>query len=109
MSLFRPSISNEFNKSDIDELRWVIHIRQTLEEEHDEEDDNGEFLVSIFNVPKSVMASDPNSYVPKQIAIGPYHCWRPELRDIERVKLAATKRLQKKLQTISPNNNLLTN
>ncbi|KAK4270851.1 hypothetical protein QN277_019620 [Acacia crassicarpa] len=103
MSLYRPSISNEFTNSDIDELRWVIHIRQTLEEEHDEEDDNGEFLVSIFNVPKSVMASDPDSYVPKQIAIGPYHCWRSELRDIERVKLAATKRLQKKLQTISLN------
>ncbi|XP_028768485.1 putative UPF0481 protein At3g02645 [Neltuma alba] len=97
MSLFRPTFSNEFNKSDIDELRWVIHIRQTLEEELDEEDD-GEFLESIFNVPKSLMTIDPDSYIPKQIAIGPYHCWRPQLRDTERAKLAATKRLQKKLQ-----------
>lgn len=67
MSLFRSSISNEFNKSDIDELRWVIHIRQTIEEELDEEDDNGEFLVSIFKVPKSLLTSDPDSYVPKQV------------------------------------------
>lgn len=65
------------SKSNFDELRWVIHIRKTLEEEFEEED--GELSVTIFNVPKLLMASDPDSYVPQQVAIGPYHYWRPEL------------------------------
>ncbi|KAI4352337.1 hypothetical protein L6164_006600 [Bauhinia variegata] len=86
------------SKTIFDEHRWVIRIRQTLEEEL--EDDDDEFPVSIFNVPKPLMASDPDSYIPQLVAIGPYHYWRSELNDIERHKLAAAKRLQKQLQSL---------
>jgi len=89
-------MSNENSKSTFDEHRWVIHIRKTLEEELEED---GEFAVSIFSVPKLLMASDPDSYVPQQVAIGPYHYWRPELYEMQRYKIAAAKRFQKHLQS----------
>ncbi|QCE02140.1 hypothetical protein DEO72_LG8g151 [Vigna unguiculata] len=97
MSSLRSTMSNDHSKSTFDEHRWVIHIRKTLEEELEE--DGGEFAVSIFSVPKLLMASDPDSYVPQQVAIGPYHYWRPELYEMQRYKLAAAKRFQKHLQS----------
>lgn len=102
MSSLRSTMSNSFNKSTFDELRWVINIRKTLEEELDHED--GEFDVSIFNVPKLLMTSDPDSYIPQQIAIGPYHYWRPELYEMQRYKLAAARRFQKQLQCLKLDN-----
>ncbi|WJX48748.1 hypothetical protein P8452_35271 [Trifolium repens] len=101
MSSLRKTMSYN-SKSTFDELRWVIHIRKTLEEEIEEED--GELSVTIFNVPKLLMASDPDSYVPQQVAIGPYHYWRPELYEMQSYKLAATKRFLKSLQTLKLDN-----
>ncbi|XP_061344250.1 putative UPF0481 protein At3g02645 [Gastrolobium bilobum] len=85
------------SKTNFDELRWVIKIRETLDEELE---DDGEFPVSIFNVPKSLMVCDPDSYIPQLVAIGPYHYWRQELHEMERYKLAAAKRFQKQLQSL---------
>ncbi|KAK8465133.1 hypothetical protein PHAVU_010G158100 [Phaseolus vulgaris] len=96
MSSLRSTMSNDHSKSTFDEHRWVINIRKTLEEELEED---GEFAVSIFSVPKLLMASDPDSYVPQQVAIGPYHYWRPELYEMQRYKIAAAKRFQKRLQS----------
>ncbi|XWS11738.1 hypothetical protein CRYUN_Cryun37aG0025800 [Craigia yunnanensis] len=93
MSSFQNSMSSSSNPS-FDERRWVINIRRTLEAEL--EDDN-EIPVSIFNVPKTLLSSDPDSYTPQLVAIGPYHYWRPELYEMERYKIAAAKRTQKKL------------
>ncbi|KAK2378613.1 putative UPF0481 protein [Trifolium repens] len=90
------------SKTTFDENLWVNHIRKTLEEELEEE--NGEIYVSIFNVPKLLMASDPNSYVPQQVAIGPYHYWRQELYEMQSLKLASTKRFQKKIQSLKLDN-----
>ncbi|GMY33987.1 putative UPF0481 protein At3g02645 [Fagus crenata] len=84
--------------SKFDELKWVIQIRRTLEEELE---DDSEVPVSIFNVPKALMASDPDSYTPQQVALGPYHYWRPELYEMQRYKLAAAKRSQKQLQSLN--------
>ncbi|CAL0308341.1 unnamed protein product [Lupinus luteus] len=85
------------SKFNFDELRWVIKIRETLDKELQ---DDGEFHVSIFNVPKPLMAIDPDSYIPQQVAIGPYHYWRDELHEMERYKLEAAKRFQKRLQCL---------
>ncbi|XP_009606219.1 putative UPF0481 protein At3g02645 [Nicotiana tomentosiformis] len=80
-----------------DESRWIIQIRRTLDEELEE---ITEVPVSIFNVPKTLMVSDPDSYVPQEAALGPYHYWRPELYEMERYKVAAAKRTQKQLQNL---------
>ncbi|KAK8480828.1 hypothetical protein V6N13_063204 [Hibiscus sabdariffa] len=83
--------------SHFDEVRWVINIRRSLAEEVDEEID---VPVSIFNVPKALMSTDPESYVPQSVALGPYHYCRPELHEMETYKLAAAKRAQKHLHRV---------
>ena len=75
-----------------DESRWIIRIRRTLEEALE---NNTDFPVSIFSVPKTLRSSDPDAYTPQQVAIGPYHYRRPELYDMEMYKLAAAKRAQR--------------
>ncbi|CAK7330237.1 unnamed protein product [Dovyalis caffra] len=94
MSSLQYTMSNNSNLS-FDEHRWIINIRRTLEEELQ---NDAEIPVCIFNVPKALVTSDPDSYTPQQVAIGPYHHWRPELYDMERYKLAAAKRTQNHLQ-----------
>ncbi|XP_051204547.1 putative UPF0481 protein At3g02645 [Lolium perenne] len=79
-----------------DELRWVVQIRDSLTEDADDEDDNG-IPVSVFNVPKQLQVHKPEAYVPQFIALGPYHHWRPELYEMERYKLAAARRAQRRL------------
>ncbi|KAJ4718556.1 Plant protein of unknown function (DUF247) [Melia azedarach] len=78
-----------------DEHQWIINVRETLEEELEDE---SEFPVCIFNVPKTLMSSNPHTYTPQQVAVGPYHYWRSELYEMERCKLAAAKRAQRRLQ-----------
>lgn len=80
-----------------DEIKWVIQIRRTLDEELE---DYNEVPVCIFNVPKTLLATKPDCYVPQEVALGPYHPWRPELYEMERYKLAAAKRIQKHLQSL---------
>ena len=96
MSTLQASTSSTSN-SNFDELRWVINIRRSLDEELEEEID---VPVCIFNVPKTLMSTDPESYIPHLVALGPYHYWRPELYEMERYKLAAAKRSQKQLRCL---------
>ncbi|XP_021906491.1 putative UPF0481 protein At3g02645 [Carica papaya] len=81
----------------LDHTQWVINIRRALEEDLEED---VEAPVCIFNVPKMLLSGDPDLYTPQEIALGPYHCWRPELYEMERYKLAAAKRTQTQLQSL---------
>ncbi|KAJ4718559.1 Plant protein of unknown function (DUF247) [Melia azedarach] len=85
-------MSSNPNPVNFDERRWIINIRRTLEEEIEDDID---LPVCIFSVPKFLISSDRDSYTPQEVAIGPYHYWRPELYEMERYKLAAAKRAQK--------------
>ncbi|KAL0429757.1 UNVERIFIED_CONTAM: hypothetical protein Sradi_0601700 [Sesamum radiatum] len=80
-----------------DEKQWVIQIRRALEEELEEET---EIPTRIFNVPKPLLAIHPDSYLPQLVAIGPYHCARPEIREMGRYKLAAARRNMKDFQNL---------
>ncbi|KAL1565009.1 putative UPF0481 protein [Salvia divinorum] len=96
MSFFQQSILTT-SGAKFDERLWVAKIRKTLDEELEEEN---EIPVTIFGVPKALMASDPDSYTPHLVAIGPYHHLRLELYDMERYKVAAAKRIQRELHNV---------
>ncbi|KAK4427962.1 hypothetical protein Salat_1565200 [Sesamum alatum] len=96
MSFFQHNMLTSLT-SNFDERQWVKLIRQTLDEELDEET---ETPVTIFGVPKTLFISGPDSYIPQQVAIGPYHHLRPELYDMERYKVAAAKRNQRELNNL---------
>ncbi|KAJ0085126.1 hypothetical protein Patl1_08184 [Pistacia atlantica] len=70
---------------------WVIHIIRSLEEEFESNVDETSVAVSIFNVPKTLISSKPEAYVPHLVAIGPYHHGRLELFEMERYKLISVK------------------
>ncbi|KAI3766212.1 hypothetical protein L2E82_16264 [Cichorium intybus] len=84
--------SYSFSKMNIDEDEWVESMRKSIME-HEEEIDK--VPVCIFTVPKVLLATDPESYIPQQVALGPFHHWRPEVYDMQRYKLAAARRTQK--------------
>ncbi|KAI3761496.1 hypothetical protein L1987_51913 [Smallanthus sonchifolius] len=86
------SNSYSFSKMNIDEDEWVENMRKSICEHDDEETKTP---VSIFTVPKVLLATDPESYIPQQVALGPFHHWRPEVYDMQRYKLAAARRTQK--------------
>ncbi|KAL3633102.1 hypothetical protein CASFOL_026086 [Castilleja foliolosa] len=96
MSFFQPNMLTSLS-SNFDEHQWVHHIRKTLDDELEEET---EIPITIFSVPKALMLSNPDSYIPQQVAIGPYHHFRAEVYDMERYKVAAAKRNQRELQNI---------
>ncbi|KVI06085.1 Protein of unknown function DUF247, plant [Cynara cardunculus var. scolymus] len=86
--------SYSFSKLNIDENEWVENMRKSVVE-HTEEADKVE--VCIFTVPSVLLATDPASYVPQQVALGPFHHWRPEVYEMQRYKLASARRTQKQM------------
>ncbi|GJN12349.1 hypothetical protein PR202_ga30620 [Eleusine coracana subsp. coracana] len=74
-----------------DEERWLSRVRQSLEREAAEALGAA---AKVFDVPRVLRATKPEAYVPQHFALGPYHCHRAELRDMERYKLAAAKRAE---------------
>lgn len=85
--------------SNLDEHQWVINIRRCLTQDLGEETQSP--AVCIFGVPKALMSTSPESYIPHLVALGPYHYWRPQLHEIERYKLVCAKRTQKRLQCLN--------
>ncbi|KAJ6949369.1 hypothetical protein NC651_003388 [Populus alba x Populus x berolinensis] len=96
MSSLQPTLSS-CSSLIFDELQWVNTIRRTIE---DEVEDDSNIPICIFNVPKALMSSNPDSYTPQQLSLGPYHYSRLELHEMDRYKLSAAKRSQKLLQSL---------
>ncbi|KAJ1267456.1 hypothetical protein BS78_07G057400 [Paspalum vaginatum] len=74
-----------------DEDRWLRRVRRALEREAA---DALGAAAKVFDVPSVLRETKPEAYLPQHFALGPYHCSRPELRDMERYKLAAAKRAE---------------
>lgn len=90
--------SSPTSRRPVDELQWVIQIRESIEQE------TGEPInvsVSVFSVPNSLVLSKPEAYIPQLFAVGPYHHWDPHLYEMERYKLATARRTQRKLHGIN--------
>ncbi|KAJ0528002.1 hypothetical protein HanHA300_Chr09g0340381 [Helianthus annuus] len=85
--------TSSFTKPNITEDQWILNMRKSIVE-HDDEEIN-KVPVSIFSVPTVLLATNPESYIPQQVALGPFHHWRPEVYDMQRYKLAAARRTQK--------------
>jgi hypothetical protein len=75
-----------------DEESWVHRVRNSLEKETAEKLGAA---AKVLDVPRALRDSKPEAYAPNHFALGPYHQCRPELRDMERYKLAAAKRVEK--------------
>ncbi|GLJ35825.1 hypothetical protein SUGI_0719290 [Cryptomeria japonica] len=82
------------DEAKIDEDRWIIQIKESLQV-HGEQEEENEISISIFCVPKELLAAKPEAYIPQCVSIGPYHYWRYELHGTERYKVAAARRFQK--------------
>ncbi|XP_023744033.1 putative UPF0481 protein At3g02645 [Lactuca sativa] len=89
--------SHSFTKSNIDQEGWVKTMRKSIIEPDDEE--ISKIPVCIFTVPKVLLATDPESYIPQEVALGPFHHWREEVYDMQRYKLEAARRTQKFMNT----------
>ncbi|CAH1423017.1 unnamed protein product [Lactuca virosa] len=89
--------SYSFTKSNIDQEGWVKTMRKSIVEPDDEE--ISKIPVCIYIVPKVLLATDPESYIPQQVALGPFHHWREEVYDMQRYKLEAARRTQKFMNT----------
>ncbi|GJM84595.1 hypothetical protein PR202_ga00279 [Eleusine coracana subsp. coracana] len=74
-----------------DETQWLIRVRRILDEEIELCDDQP---ISVFDVPKTLLCTKPEAYIPQLVSLGPYHHHRNELGDMERYKLSAAKRAQ---------------
>lgn len=83
----------ESNNDVQEEHGWILEIKECLEIQGEEK----ECCVSVFNVPKELLTKNPEAYIPQCISIGPYHHVRSELCDMERYKLAAARRFQKRI------------
>ena len=91
MSFFQSSSSFESKLVSVDEKQWIAEVRQMVEQEPE---DTSVVPVSIFNVPKGLMACDQDSYIPREVGIGPYHNQRQEVYGMQRYKIAAARRIQ---------------
>ncbi|KAF8389165.1 hypothetical protein HHK36_025858 [Tetracentron sinense] len=80
------------------EHEWVLDIRRNIEEGPDNPDEG--ITVSIFNVPKTLISIKQEAYIPQQVALGPYHHWRPELYEMDRYKLSSARRTQKQFRNM---------
>ncbi|KAL5566380.1 hypothetical protein UlMin_029544 [Ulmus minor] len=56
--------------------------------------------VSIFKVPHSLCSTKPETYIPHEVGLGPYHHLRSELQHRQMYKLVEAKRILKRFNTV---------
>ncbi|PWA67026.1 hypothetical protein CTI12_AA322170 [Artemisia annua] len=86
--------SHSFSRINVEEDEWVESMRKSIVVEHHEAEEAEENPVCIFTVPQVLLATNPESYVPQCVALGPFHHKRAEVYDMQRYKLAAARRTQ---------------
>ncbi|GLJ35834.1 hypothetical protein SUGI_0719420 [Cryptomeria japonica] len=79
-----------------DQDLWLIQIKEGLQI-HGEQKEEKEICISVFGVPKELLAMTPEAYIPQCVSIGPYHHSRLQLYEMERYKVSAVRRFEKTL------------
>ncbi|WOL10662.1 UPF0481 protein [Canna indica] len=95
-SLFSTKIAPHFDE----QYSWVHQLRHKFNENVEIAGD-AIADVSIFRVPEALLQIKPEAFYPQLFALGPYHHHRAELRDTERYKISAAKRVQQDLKDVS--------
>ncbi|KAI6695916.1 hypothetical protein NL676_023626 [Syzygium grande] len=72
--------------------RWFDIVQTNSNEELEKDIDCN---VCVFKVPKSISSAKPEAYTPQLVGLGPNHHLRPQLMEMERVKLDGVKKLPK--------------
>lgn len=78
-------------KSTFSEKRWVTQINKTVSKQI--AIDIVPPPTCVFRVPKAILDTKPEAYIPPQIGLGPYHHFRAEMQKMLRYKLAAVKKV----------------
>ncbi|GLJ35860.1 hypothetical protein SUGI_0719760 [Cryptomeria japonica] len=79
-----------------DQDLWLIQIKEGLQI-HGEQKEEKEICISVFGVPKELLAMTPEAYIPQCVSIGPYHHSRSQLYEMESYKVSAVRRFEKTL------------
>ncbi|KAI3770476.1 hypothetical protein L6452_01610 [Arctium lappa] len=90
---FLDAYDVEKGRPDLDLSKWTDSLRKSMEDD-DEETTNTD--VCIFTVPKILRDTDPDSYIPKQVALGSVHQWSHQVYNMQKYKLAAARMTQKR-------------
>nr|XP_043617909.1 putative UPF0481 protein At3g02645 [Erigeron canadensis] len=81
--------SYSFSDHKVDEVKWLESMKIFFENNNHSNNNNQiqKPHISIFSVPKVLLATHPQSYIPQQVALGPLHHWRPEVYEMQTYKL----------------------
>ncbi|GLJ35827.1 hypothetical protein SUGI_0719320 [Cryptomeria japonica] len=79
-----------------DQDLWLIQIKEGLQIRGKQKEEK-EICISVFDVPKELLAMTPEAYIPQCVSIGPYHHSRSQLYEMERYKVSAVRRFEKTL------------
>ncbi|KAJ9559708.1 hypothetical protein OSB04_004868 [Centaurea solstitialis] len=83
-----------FPRPELDHSKRLASMRKSME--HNVEEIIVNTDVCIFTVPKTLLDTKPNSYIPEQVALGPFHQSRQQVYDMEKYKLAAARKVQER-------------
>ncbi|XP_022149958.1 putative UPF0481 protein At3g02645 [Momordica charantia] len=73
----------------LEKSQWVLQINEIID--RNTLDAASQTPISVFQLPDSVRDGDPEAYLPRRVAVGPYHHFRPELFKMDLFKLGKVK------------------
>lgn len=76
----------------LDKSHWVLQIKDLIDQ--NAVPAASQTPISIFRLPETVRDDDPEAYLPRRVAVGPYHHFQPEIYKMDLFKLGRAKNLK---------------
>ncbi|XP_022150000.1 putative UPF0481 protein At3g02645 [Momordica charantia] len=73
----------------LEKSQWVVQINEFID--RNTLDAASQTPITVFQLPASVCDGDPEAFLPRRVAVGPYHHFRPELFKMDLFKLGKVK------------------